>query len=401
MGSAKHRQQPARHLPGRGPTPAISNEQDRETLQFNVRLAKARQAQADINRIERKAFREHARIENAVAAYTRELCARLDEQQFTKGIQLTSIPEGGDSVLIVQLSDLHFNEQVNLPSNQYNFTIAAQRLRKLAQRVKQLGKSYGARKVVVACLGDFLNSDRRLDELLSNSTNRSRATLLAVDILRAFLLDLREQFELEVYGITGNESRVNKELGWSDELATDSYDLMIYEILKRGFAGTEGINFCGFRANELLFEVMGRTFLCLHGHQIGANVQKSVQEITGKYAAQGITVDYTLFGHLHASAIGDYHARNASLVGSNAYSEAGLNFCSKAAQNVHIVTAAPATDPKAKQAKPAAATIDGMKVDLQDVTGIEPYVFNREWEAYSPKSERKLHTPSVVYQVVV
>ena len=390
MGSAQHRQQPARHLPGRGPTPAISNEQDRETLQFNVRLAKARQAQADINRIERKAFREHARIENAVAAYTRELCARLDEQQFTKGLQLTPIPEGGDSVLIVQLSDLHFNEQVNLPSNQYNFTIASQRLRKLAQRVKQLGQSYGARKVVVACLGDFLNSDRRLDELLSNSTNRSRATLLAVDILRAFLLDLRAQFEVEVYGITGNESRVNKELGWSDALATDSYDLMIYEILKRGFAGTDGIAFCGFRANELLFEVMGRTFLCLHGHQIGSKVQKSVQEITGKYAPQGITVDYTLFGHLHASEVGDYHARNASLVGSNAYSEAGLNFCSKAAQNVHIVSGAK-----------GAGTLDGVKVDLQDVSGIEPYPFAAEWEAYCPKSERKLHTPSVVYQVVV
>jgi predicted phosphodiesterase len=334
-------------------------------------------------------------VENAVAAYTRELCSLLDERGFTKGIKLAPIPEGGDSVLIVQLSDLHFNEQVNLPSNQYNFTIAAQRLRKLAQRVKQLGQSYGARKVVVACLGDFLNSDRRLDELLSNCTNRSQASLLAADILRAFLLDLREQFEIEVYGITGNESRVNKELGWSDELATDSYDLMIYEILKRGFAGADGIAFKGFRANELLFEVMGRTFLCLHGHQIGSKVQKSVQEITGKYAPQGITVDYTLFGHLHASEVGDYHARNASLVGSNAYSEAGLNFCSKAAQNVHIVTGTTGTDAK------GAGTIDGVKVDLQDVTGIEPYPFAAEWEAYCPKSERKLHTPSVVYQVVV
>ena len=53
---------------------------DRELLQFNVRLAKARQAQADTNRIERKAFREHARVENAVTAYARELCARLEEQ---------------------------------------------------------------------------------------------------------------------------------------------------------------------------------------------------------------------------------------------------------------------------------------------------------------------------------
>ena len=390
MGSATHRHQPARHLPGRGPTPARVNDQDRELLQFNVRLAKARQAQADTNRIERKAFREHARIENAVAAYTRELCSLLDERGFTHGIKLSPVPKGGDAVLIVQLSDLHFNERVDLPSNRYDFTVAAQRLVKLAQRVKQLGKSYGARKVVVACLGDFLNSDRRLDELMSNSTNRSKATLLAVDILKGFLLDLREQFELEVYGITGNESRVGKELGWSDALATDSYDLMIYGILQRGFAGTKGIKFCGFRANELLFEVMGRTFLCLHGHQIKADVQRSVQEITGKYAAQGITVDYTLFGHMHASAIGDYHARNASLVGSNAYSEAGLNYCSKAAQNVHIVTGSK-----------GGGTIDGMKVDLQDVSGIQPYPFASEWEAYCPKSERKLHSPSVVYQVVV
>jgi predicted phosphodiesterase len=385
MGSAKRRH------PGGKPYPSV--EHDRELLQFNVRLAKCRQALADTNRIERKAFREHARVENAVSAYTRELCSLLDERGFTRGVGLPRIPAGGESVLIVQLSDLHFNERVELPSNRYDFTVAAQRLAKLAQRVKQLGTSYGARKVVVACLGDFLNSDRRLDELLSNATNRSKATLLAVDILRAFLLDLRQQFELEVYGITGNESRVSKELGWSDALATDSYDLMIYEILKRGFDGADGIRFCGFRANELLFEVLGRTFLCLHGHQIGANTQKSVQEIAGKYAAQGITVDYTLFGHLHASAIGDYHARNASLVGSNAYSEAGLNFCSKAAQNVHIVSGV--KDGSANGA------IDGVKVDLQDVSGIEPYPFAADWEAYCPKSERKLRSPAVVFQVVV
>ncbi len=361
-------------------------ESDRELLQFNVRLAKNRQALLDANRLERKAFREHARIENAAAAYARELAALLDERGFTQDLLLSEAPSGGEAVLVVQLSDLHFNERVELPSNRYDFTVAAARLAKLAGRIKQLGRCYGAGKVVIACLGDFLNSDRRLDELLSNVTNRSKATLLAVDILRAFLLDLRSEFELEIYGITGNESRVTGELGWSDELATDSYDLMIYSILKRGFAEVDGIAFCGFQANELLFEVMGHTFLCLHGHQVGANVQKSVQEISGKYATRGITVDYTLFGHQHATAIGDYHARNASLVGSNAYSEAGLNFCSKAAQNVHIVTA---------------QGLDGMKVDLQDTTGIEPYPFASEWEAYCPKSAGKLHEGAVVYQVIV
>jgi hypothetical protein len=195
----------------------------------------------------------------AAGAYARELAALLDERGFTRGIHISCPAPTGEAVLIVQLSDLHFNERVELASNRYDFSVAAARLAKLASRVKQLGRSYGASKVVVACLGDFLNSDRRLDELLSNATNRSKPTLLAVDILRAFLLDLRSEFTLEVYGITGNESRVKQELGWSDSLATDSYDLMIYAILRRGFEGVDGIDFCGFQANELLFTVMGRT----------------------------------------------------------------------------------------------------------------------------------------------
>ncbi|MFN9646363.1 MAG: hypothetical protein ACK6BG_14865 [Cyanobacteriota bacterium] len=126
------------------------------------------------------------------AVYARELAALLDERGFWRGVHLTPPApcRPGEAVLIMQLSDLHFNEQVDITSNRYDFSVASARLAKLASRVKQLGRSYGANKAVVACLGDFLNSDRRLDELLSNATNRSMATLLAVDILRAFLLDL-------------------------------------------------------------------------------------------------------------------------------------------------------------------------------------------------------------------
>ena len=48
-----------RHLPGRK---AKAVDPDRELLHFNVRLAKSRQALADTNRIERKAFREHLEL---------------------------------------------------------------------------------------------------------------------------------------------------------------------------------------------------------------------------------------------------------------------------------------------------------------------------------------------------
>jgi hypothetical protein len=68
---------------GAATNPATSHQArhdpDHELLSANVRLAKHRQALLDANRIERKAFREHARVENAAAAYARELAALLDE----------------------------------------------------------------------------------------------------------------------------------------------------------------------------------------------------------------------------------------------------------------------------------------------------------------------------------
>ena len=69
-----------------------------------------------------------------------------------------------------------------------------------------------------------------------------------------------------------------------------------------------------------------------------------------------------------------------------AYSEAGLNFCSKAAQNLHIVTS---------------GGIDSLKVDLQDSSGVTPYPFVADWEAYCPRSEQKLRQGAVVFQVVI
>jgi predicted phosphodiesterase len=409
MGSAKHRHQPSRHLPGRGQGPATDQQLQKDDRPFNVRLLqaqhtersalasqkeerKAQLGEADLKRIERNAFRRQARAENAAELYTRELTAVIQEQGFTRKLHFTPIPEGGDAVLVVQLSDLHFNEVVDLPSNRYDFTVASQRLAKLAQRIKQLGKSYGANKVVVACLGDFLNSDRRADEALSNATNRSVASFIAAQILQAFLLDLRQEFAVDLYAIAGNESRVNQELGWSDAVATDSYDLKLYGMLWLMLKDCAGFKFCGFHANELLFEVMGHTFLCLHGHQIRGDIQKQVQQIAGKYANQGVIVDFTMFGHIHASYIGDFHARNASLVGSNAYSESALGYSSKAAQNVHIVTGRK-TNPTG-----AVGTIDGMKVDLQDTSGITPYPFNAN-EPLTPSTTNTVHPTSIVHKV--
>ena len=367
---------------------------DYETIEANVQLAKANQRLSDQNRIAGKAFREHARIENAVTAYNEAIIAELS----LHGSALADCPrrtgplDPKAAALVVHLSDNHFNELVNLPTNRFDFKVAAQRLALLAQKTKLLGKAYGAERIVVFFGGDLMNSDRRLDELLAMSTNRARATVLAVHLYKQFLLDLRSEFFVDVFGVTGNESRAKDNLGWVDVVATDSYDFTIYAMLQAIFESVEdkGMRFHEFQANETIFSIHNETFLGVHGHQVNATDQKKCQAIIGKYAAKGINITHILCGHIHATVISDYVSRNASLVGSNAYSEEALGFISKAAQNIHIVT------PQG---------LDGFKADLQDISEVEGYEIISKLEEYNAKSADRAHeamvAPQTIIQVVI
>ena len=375
-------------------TEVVNSETDLELVAENVRLAKANQAAADRNRIANKAFREHARVENAVEEYSQEILRVLQEV----GHSLASSPRRSgplnpeSPVVVVHLSDNHFNELVNLPTNRFDFEVAAKRLQLLAQKVKQYAAPMGVQKVVVFFGGDLMNSDRRLDEILAMSTNRAKATLLAVHLYKQFLMDLLGDFFVDCFGVTGNESRAKKDLGWVDVVATDNYDFTIYSMLQVIFDAIDDrtIRFHDFNANEVVFKVHNETFLGIHGHQVNASDQKKVQAMIGKYAAKGISITHIICGHIHATMVSDYISRNASLVGSNAYSEEALGFVSKAAQNIHIVT------PQG---------LDGIKCDLQNVNGVKGYDIIPALEAYNARSADKAYEaisePQTIVRVVV
>lgn len=365
-------------------------EPDAEVLSETVRLAKGNQKLQDLQRIERKAFREHARIENAVAEYSKAIVEELEKY----GSLLSSCSKRTDpldpeaAVLIVHLSDNHWNELVDLPTNRFDFEVGAKRLSLFAQKIKLLGKACGAERIVVFFGGDLMNSDRRLDELLSMSTNRAKATILTVHLFKQFLLDLRTDFAIDCFGVAGNESRAKEALGWVDMVATDSYDFTIYSMLQTMFdiAQDEGMRFHDFQANEVVFSIHNETFLGLHGHQVSATDQKKVQAIIGKYAAKGINVTHILCGHIHSTMVSDYISRNASLVGSNAYSEEALGFVSRAAQNCHIVT---------RQG------LDGVKCDLQNTDGVEGYEIISKLAKYNAKSADKVCLETRGHQTII
>lgn len=369
------------------PDDVVMVEADEDILAENVRLAKNHQRLQDKLRIQGKTFREYSRAVNAVEELSKDILEELKRLNLSDKVKFHN--KNSPAVGVIHWSDQHLNEQVYLSGNQYNWEIAAKRLKKHVDISRQVAKSFGIKKILVAMTGDLLNSDRRLDELLGNSNNRAKACVLAADLYQQALLDLNQDFDLTVAGVSGNESRIPKDVGWQPDVASDNYDFTIYEILKR-LLDSNGIQFIeSYDPSEVVIEINGQHILLMHGHG-GINNSKptsSVQQIKGRYNAKGVKLDMVIWGHVHEAMIADLYARSSSLVGANDYSEKALNLDSRASQNFYILN----ND----------GGFHGMKIDLQSTDGIQGYNIQRYLEVYNSKSAEKCRRNVTVHKIVI
>lgn len=345
-------------------------------------LSRRYQKVLDANRIERKVRREQYRSENAIGDYLKSLVSVLDGR-YGKEVQVHE-DQNNEYFGIIHLSDLHFNELVDLPNNKYDFKIASKRLHKLANNAIKIFRAYDITSILIAGTGDFLNSDRRRDEMLSMATNRAKATALAAIVLEQFIKYLSSHFNISVSYVAGNESRVNDEFGSTEMVMSDNYDVNIMEILRVMFRGT-GVEFIESDVSETVINVNGHNILLIHGHQIPkTHILRKVQEIKAKYSDEGINISFVLFGHFHEALNADLYSRSSSLVGANAYSDNQLQLSSKSSQNIHII---------------GKNEINSMKIDLQNTDGFSGFEIDSELEAYNAKSVSKMNKPRNFYVV--
>jgi len=364
----------------------IMADSDTEIVVKSVQLAKQKQSLQDIQRIERKSFREFARVENAVEALMIEILDILKTNTFTIPVVVKNKTKVAKKAAILHISDNHLNEMVDLPHNQFNWNIASQRLKKLADRTIQICKSYGINNLLVAFTGDLLNSDRRLDEMLSNATNRASASVLAVHLYGQMLNHLAQHLNVSCASISGNESRIQKDVGWTKEVASDNYDALIFNMLKMLHGSY--IKFSdSTHPSEQVVNVNGQNILLIHGHGAKGTGQTNVQSTKGRYLTHGIMIDMVISGHIHECNISDSYARSSSLVGSNAYAEDALNLAGRASQNVYIIH--------------KNGGFDGLKIDLQNVDDVEGYDIKEHLSTYNTKSAAKCHKGEVIFSVVI
>jgi predicted phosphodiesterase/ribosomal protein S19 len=353
-----------------------------ELLEHSLKKEKSNQKLRDQQRIERK-IRSEYRIDNAIEEYAQEIINILHEKHFTP---VTIKHEStGSKMGVFCISDEHFNELIEMPHNQYDFRIASKRLKKYVIEAKKYFLAQGVTDVLVARLGDSVNSTRRMDELLNQATNRAMADVLAAELIEHVIVDLNENFNISVVAVSGNESRVEMEHGRTANMLTNNHDFTINEFLKIMFRETD-IRFMDTDYNESVLNVNGKNILFFHGDQVGkGDVEKKVMQIKGKYAQHGTIVDYVVFGHIHSAYVADMFARSGSLCGSNAYSEGALQLSSRASQIILMVDG---------------DSIDGVKVDLQDTGDIEGYPIDEKLEAYNAKSAKKVKDINQKYFVV-
>lgn len=289
----------------------------------------------------------------------------------------------GKNVGVIALSDLHFNELIDIASNKYDFNIASKRLKKLADVAKQ---TLCVDRIVILGLGDFINSDRRQSEVYNMSTNRNKATVIGFELLRQFIMDLSSQFEITIAMVSGNESRtIGEEFDTSDDIATYNYDYTIYNMLKIAFQNYLNIDFVGGSFGEKVLNINGSNVLITHGINIKSNnIQQSVSQTFGRYANMGIHLDYLFAGHYHNCNIGDIYSLSGSLCGGNSYSEGTLNFTSRASQLIGVFY--------------PDKTNSIIKVDLQNTDNIKGYDISNLLEDMNAKSVNHKNKP-VVYTV--
>lgn len=362
---------------------------DGEIIAENVRFKKETQKAQDKNRIANKAFREYSRVENAVEEFAREISAQ--NKVFAKqlsGFKFKNFKAVKGGTGVIQITDVHANELIDLPHNRYDFKVMSKRLKSHINESLAYFKFRGVTRVLILFTGDLLNSDRRLDELISASTNRAKATVLTIHILKQLICDVRRFYPVDIISVVGNESRVNKEMTFSNEALSDNYDFTIIAQLKQifEFAKIKDVNFKGY---DKVWEIVNfgeQKWGISHNLSGSVDSQKGAQSHIGMLSLQGHKIDYLVGGHIHALSLTEISARSSSLCGDNAYANNALGLTGRATHLCYVV-----------KGKKRYTQVN----DVQDVDDVEGYEIISQLEAYNAKSASKLNEGKVIMQITI
>ena len=358
-----------------------------DIIALNVKLKRRIQFLEDNRRVEKKHNREGDRGYNTIKTYLESLNEQLGHLGGKIKVNLKRIDKEGGGIGIIQVTDVHANEYVDTINNQYNVDVLSRRAKKLVDESLKYFKFRGVSKVLMAFTGDLLNSDRRQDEKVNQITNRSKSSVLMAHFVTQMICDVAQYYPVDIVSVLGNESRVNQEMTFSNEAFSDNYDFTILAIAREIIyaANIPDVKFLSIDKMETVVELGEQNWLLAHDVSKFTDKQAKTQQTIGRYALNGIKVDFVLGGHIHAFRGADISSRSGSMVGSNSYNEHSLNLYSRASGVCYVVEG---------------SNRYYQYVDLQEADN-EGYEYESRLEAYNIKSHSKNKPQQAILKVVI
>lgn len=220
-------------------------------------------------------------------------------------------------VPVVIFSDWHFGEVVAPAAvdgfNAYGPEIAEERVRRLVESVVRLCRRSGPGVypgIVVALLGDFISGGLHPELAKTDGEERIPSMLRCRDILVWAIERLAAEFgQVYVPCAAGNHGRETDKPEFK-RYVYKNFDWLIYQLLKRAFAGRPDVVIDVPEANEVHFRVFGLRFLGLHGDMMGVKggdgiigaigpIMRGEIKVRGQVSTLGRDYDIALMGHWH------------------------------------------------------------------------------------------------------
>jgi predicted phosphodiesterase len=284
-------------------------------------------------------LKTHLSLYGVIAEQIREAILNELNQKIPKWAYKERLPEGKKRMVVV-LSDLHVGAVVvNVNGNSYNFKIAKKRLKKFLEEIIRIANIYGITDVDVVCLGDVTEHvHMRKNQTFNAEFPLAVQIVKAYELIRDFLFNLSEHFNVSYRGVSGNHDRMEGDKDSNIDSDSTMYviNFMIKEFIEKAkvprikYYEVDNIGY------STSFSVNGINLKFLHGdNESGANILAKHSSMDG--------VDYHVvaMGHVHHFEVkevgfGKYEVYFGSLKGVDNYAKKN-KFISEASQGLIII----------------------------------------------------------------